>query len=379
MSVRKFGDRWGVDVGVDGQRQRLRSPENSRQGALAFEAQIRKKLLWSQANGTEAIKPPKFAEFAAEWLETYAKANNKPSEIAAKESRLRIHLLPFLGSLRLNEITSFTIEKYKSVKTQAGLHPKTINNHLAILSKCLQTAEEWRRLERAPRVRLFRKVPLPTPGFLTRDECRRVLEAAVGTPWWLMIMLGLHTGLRRAEILALHHEDIDLERRQIHVRHNFSEHVLTVPKSGRFRVVPLSPTLFQELSKLPRRSGYVFTDTAGRPWKVHIASGHLRRIGKRARVPASGNLGWHTFRHTFASHLAMAGVPLVAVKELLGHATLEMTMRYAHLSPQALAYAVSPIDVLGFDEPPAHGTPTALVTEIPNAAPALHRSFFANS
>ena len=71
------------------------------------------------------------------------------------------------------------------------------------------------------------------------------------------------------------------------------------------------------------------------------AKGPLRRARVRAGITA---LGWHDLRHTFASHLTMRGVPLKAVQELLGHATIEMTMRYAHLSPTVAQDAVRLLD-----------------------------------
>lgn len=378
MSVKKYGDRWGIDVEVGNRRLRLRSPENSRQGALAHEAHIRKKLLWQQQHPEEAIKPPTFAEFVPEWLDTYVRANNKPSEIYAKESRLRVHLVPFFGHLRLNEITGLWIERYKSLKVKEGLHPKTVNNQLAILSKCLRIAEEWKLLDEAPRVRLLRKIPLPEIRFLSHDECRRILDAAVGTTWWTMILIALHAGLRRCEILALRHEDIDLERQQLHVRRSFSRDVLSSPKNYRSRVVPLSRTLHAALSRLERGDGYVFTDAAGAPWNGAPASWQLCRIGRRAGVPAKGDLGWHTLRHSFASHLAMAGVPLLMIKDLLGHGTIEMTMRYAHLAPSALAHAVTPLETLGSASGPSHGTFTALRPLDANGALPVSDHFFAN-
>ena len=64
----------------------------------------------------------------------------------------------------------------------------------------------------------------------------------------------------------------------------------------------------------------------------------LKRIAKRAQLEP---FGWHVLRHTFASHLVMTGVPLKAVQELLGHSTIEMTMRYAHLSPDVTREAVA--------------------------------------
>lgn len=68
----------------------------------------------------------------------------------------------------------------------------------------------------------------------------------------------------------------------------------------------------------------------------------LRRVSRRAGLRKTG---WHMLRHTFASHLAMRGVPIRTISELLGHATIQMTMRYAHLSPNVARDAVNQLDV----------------------------------
>lgn len=75
-----------------------------------------------------------------------------------------------------------------------------------------------------------------------------------------------------------------------------------------------------------------------------LSVGSARRFWRATRKAGLRHIGWHTLRHTFASHLAMRGVPLKAVQELLGHATIEMTMRYAHLSPHIPRDAVKLLD-----------------------------------
>jgi site-specific recombinase XerD len=77
-------------------------------------------------------------------------------------------------------------------------------------------------------------------------------------------------------------------------------------------------------------------------WKKGQAKWPLWRACKKAGLRM---IGWHVLRHTFASHLAMRGVPLKAVQELLGHATIEMTMRYAHLAPTVKREAVAQLDL----------------------------------
>ncbi|MSP59835.1 MAG: hypothetical protein EXR72_05745, partial [Myxococcales bacterium] len=89
------------------------------------------------------------------------------------------------------------------------------------------------------------------------------------------------------------------------------------------------------------RGELVFSDDGGKMLKKGYCRWPMWRACKRAGLR---RIGWHVLRHTFASHLAMRGVPLKAVQDLLGHATIEMTMRYAHLAPVVHRVAVEQLD-----------------------------------
>ena len=112
----------------------------------------------------------------------------------------------------------------------------------------------------------------------------------------------------------------------------------TPPKGGRPREVPLSDHAPAALRERPHRGPYVFSTLDGQRRDRHGCTYALYTIAERAgqAVP----FGWHVLRHTFASHLVMRGVPLKAVHELLGHATLDMTLRYAHPAPDVRRDAV---------------------------------------
>ena len=86
-----------------------------------------------------------------------------------------------------------------------------------------------------------------------------------------------------------------------------------------------------------RASGYVFTNAKGKPLNHSWLSYHLDGLCAKA---TSRRISWHTLRHTFASHLAMKGVPLNTVQALLGHSTIVMTMRYAHVAPSTMRAAI---------------------------------------
>ncbi len=147
------------------------------------------------------------------------------------------------------------------------------------------------------------------------------------------IETALHTGMRRSELFNLRWDDVNLRNRLIHVRDS---------KSGKPREIPIDDTLAATLRVLPSRfgKGYVFPSpaTGGRLTTVQR---QFRNAVKTAEIE---NVRLHDLRHTFASHLVMNGVDIETVAELLGHASIVMTQRYAHLSPHHKTRAVKVLD-----------------------------------
>lgn len=346
MSVRKRKDgRWQISFYYLRNGRRIRHRESAvgarnRSEALAYETCRRRELeagaaLLAQAN------TPLFDEFAREFLDVYAAPNNKPSEVDSKTMILNRHLKPFFGHMRLDRIESQHIDAFKAKQRKAGLKNKTINNQLTVLGKLFNVAKEWRRIASTPRIG-FLATAEPEFDFLDFEEAARLVNAA-DPDWRPMILLGLRTGLRQGELLELRWNDVDLFKGLLRVRRSIWKGQITTPKGGKGRDVPLSNEACTMLRALPSRfSGQlVFPGNDG----AHLTKSQCRhplwRACKRAGLR---RIGWHVLRHTFASHLAMRGAPLKAVQELLGHSTIEMTMRYAHLSPEVGRGAVMLLD-----------------------------------
>ena len=140
--------------------------------------------------------------------------------------------------------------------------------------------------------------------------------------------------MRRGEILGLKWKQVDLN-------HGFI--LLDTTKNGERKEIPIDDTLQEMFSEMPHsiESIHVFTDRDGNPYKSikHSFSTALRKAGIH-------DFRFHDCRHTFASHLVMAGVDLVSVKDLLGHKSLTMTLRYAHLASGHKRKAVNTLDRL---------------------------------
>lgn len=343
MSARKLRSSWWADFRHQGERYRFRSPENSKAGAQAYEAALRQRLargegLKKEVHGKDSDK--RFERFASLWFDRYVRVNNKPSEQRIKESILRMYLLPFFSGRSLEEIKNQDIEAYKGYALKKGVSGKTVNNQLMVLGKLLRSAQEWGFLDAVPRI-IRLKVISQRLDYLTEDECRLVLACPIEPHWKLMILLALRTGMRLGELLGLDWSDINFDLNLITVRRSIVEGVVGTPKNHRERHIPISPLLRQELWRVREKIGWVFRRLKGEPFVHWHATTALKRVCRQIGLR---RIGWHTFRHTFASHLAMKGIPLPVIQSLLGHSSITMTMRYAHLSPTALHSAIARLE-----------------------------------
>jgi integrase len=322
-------------------RYRKKSPLNTREGALLYEATLRRRLAAGEPLVMPATTPPPapatFAEFAREWFETYVTANNKPSERENKEYVLHAHLLPAFGAVAVGAIGSREVERFKSMKSAAGLSNKTVNNLLAVLSKALACAQEWGVIERAPRLKLLRVTP-PAVEVLSDDECERLQTDRAEPMWNLMVLVALRTGLRLGELLGLQWVDVDLSAPCLTVQHSLVRGVLGTPKNHKIRTVPLAPDVVRAMSSRTARRRFLFDQDGGEPTTPARASGALARMCQRA---GTRRITWHILRHTFATQLCQGRVPIRDVQALLGHSSLLMTQRYTHVRQEHLAAAVN--------------------------------------
>jgi integrase len=342
MAVRKIHNWWWVDLRYRRTRYRKRSPENSQAGAKAYELVLRQTLAQGQSIDNpkpEAVKT--FAEFADEWFETYVKTNNKPSEQRAKESTIRVHLKPCFGNLLLGQITSAHIERYKADKLKTGLCPKSINIHLTILGTCMASAIEWGLPATKPKIRRLRVQP-PRTDFLDEQETVLLISDRSEPMWNTMILLAARTGMRLGELFGLDWTDVDLERGLITVRTSVVRGIASTPKNHKIRYIPMTSDLIKALRCYRKqKTGLVFYRESGTFLGHRMAENAIHRICRRVGLRL---FGWHTLRHTFASHLVSRNAPLRAVQELLGHSTMAMTERYAHLAPSTLRQAIAVLD-----------------------------------
>lgn len=336
MSVIKRSKKWWVDFSYKGIRYRLPSPDNTQTGAKSYEAILRQRIALGK-DLIPKIKPlaPKFKDFAEKWFESYVKINNKPSAIKNKKTHLYSSLIPYFGKKRITDITSLDIEEFKSKKLKT-ITPKTINNQVGTLMKCLRTAIDWEILEKVPRTKPL-KVSPPDFDFLSEDEANRLLASSKG-PYYTAVLLALHTGMRFGELMALDWKNVNFISKQISVKQSFSNGVLGSTKSNRIRYIPMTTDVFNHLIGKNKKEGFVLKGPDNIRFRPEYSRLELQEICKRANLR---HIGWHKLRHTFASRLAEKGVPMVAIKELMGHSDIRTTMRYAHLGQHTLREAIT--------------------------------------
>ncbi len=350
MSVRKRGNKWMVDIVYqfpDGNTERIRkvSPVQTRRGAEQYEREVRLSLLegtFANSGKEEEEVIPTFKEFSELFINSYAIPNNKPSEVKTKRAHLKRYLLPVFGSKPLSRIRLRDIEAFKGRLLKASLKAKTINNVLTTLNRMLRYAVELEILETVPDVRKL-KTERPDFDYLQPQEAEKLLEAATYNPeWHAMIYVALKTGLRYGELSELRWKDLDLPNGLMHVKRSYYDGNITSPKSGKPRLIPLSTATIKLLRGIRHlKSELVFCKPDGGRHIHRRADVALKRCCAKAGLRP---IGWHVLRHTFASHLVGKGIHLRTIQELLGHASIAMTERYAHTSTELIRGAVEALD-----------------------------------
>jgi integrase len=168
--------------------------------------------------------------------------------------------------------------------------------------------------------------------YLSKENCQTLINTCQGNTKVITIT-ALNTGMRKGEILSLKWDHVDLE-------HGFI--ILDRTKNGERREIPINETLRITLQGVTRRLDvpYVFFDpVTGKPYQDV-----KRSFNTAVRRASIRDFHFHDLRHAFAYHLVMAGVDITTVARLLGHKSLTMTFRYAHLAPDHMMKAVNVLD-----------------------------------
>jgi len=264
-----------------------------------------------------------FEKFADEFIELYSKQNKKSWR--RDETSLK-NLKPFFKGKMLRDVGPELVERYKA-KRKTEVSPATVNREIAFLKTMFNKAVEWGRLELSPlkNVKKF-KEDNGRERILTNEETKRLVEAATSHLRPILI-IALNTGMRRGEILGLKWNNIELSKRCIHIEDS---------KAGKPRSIPMNGLVIEAMSIIPQNSEYVFYNPKTKG-PIQDVKTSFKTTCREAKIKG---LRFHDLRHTAATRMIEAGVDLVTVSKILGHSSIQMTMRYAHPTPENMRRAV---------------------------------------
>lgn len=194
------------------------------------------------------------------------------------------------------------------------------------------------------------RIEKKTPEFYTKEEIQRFFAQDMKLEYRNAFLVLLHTGMRFAELANLTWQDIDLDKRLIHVRpkENFKAKTF-----NSIRKIPMNEVVFNiftVLSMNTEKSEYPICSVEGHKLREKLLYDRCQGVGKKANI--EGQISLHKFRHTFASHLVQNRAPIEYVQKLLGHASINETMVYAHLRSEDLHSEVKILENL-FNMKPA--------------------------
>jgi len=314
MAIFKKNKTWYIDYYVDGQRKREAVGSNLKMAEKVI-AKRKVQIAENRFLDVESKAGCSFETLSKQYME-YAKTSKGSW---SRDQRSIKVLSRWFGNRPLFKITALAVEKFKNERrTQVG--PASVNRELACLKHMFTKAIHWKMASANPvkMVKLFREENARL-RYLTKEEIKRLCHEC---PEHIrpIVLVALFTGMRKSEILGLKWDDLDFQQKLIYIRHT---------KNGRAKEIPMSADVYGVLRALPFRSQYIFSKSNGERI-VDIRTAFENAVS-RAQID---NFVFHDLRHTFASYLVMSGVDLLTVKELLGHRTITMTLRYAHLSPK---------------------------------------------
>jgi len=315
---------------------------------------------------------PTFEEFSNQWFENYCKVEKRETQWIDDLRIIRRSLLPAFGSIKLNELRKTDLEnlkiqlrrKIKRNKGETFIKPRTVNIALGLAKKILATAVDWDLISSNPfaGVKLL-KLGAQTFDYWRPDERDKFLQfcKSIDPDFYEIVLIACHTGLRWGELAGLQRCRLDFDRRMVTVAAGYSfrlKKLLPQTKNGEIKDVPMNELVYKTLKSR------IFNKADESVFKLSLLDHPNRRLKKIAEMAGVKSIRFHDLRHTFASCLAMKGVPILTIKELMRHKSIQMTLRYSHLHPDHLRGATDVLCDSAFEaqEPAMLGVARASVS-----------------
>jgi integrase len=354
-SIYKKGNTWYIryDVprGIDRKRRQVAKACTGMTKKQA-EHQLREIERQITRGAYQTPRQQTLGQFLDEWL-THVRGGLAASTFANYRGLVRAHIRPALGHYPLEKLMPLDIQRLYTELQRAGsnhhtkgqpLSAKSIKNIHSVLRKALAQVVRWRLLVQNPAEAVsLPRCTRPTTTALNPTELQRLMLAITPaeSPWRIPLLIAIGTGMRRGEIRALQWQDFDPEQRLLVVRRALSpvtnsQIVVKGTKTGKIRVVALNDSLVQALNQ--HRDTTKFNTP--RDWICCRENGDYHRPVSFSRdfTQLMGTLKLkitlHGLRHTHATALLAAGIPVKVISERLGHASVIITQDiYAHVLP----------------------------------------------
>ncbi len=335
MATYKRGGVYWFGFVWQGERVQRSTHQHSRRVAEQIEAAHRTALAKGEVGLIQRKRAPILQHFAQRFIDfVQTRSSAKPATVSFYSQKLArlLDYKPF-AKARLDHIDEGLIEAYVQHRRQK-VCPASVNRELATLRRLLRLAQEWKVIDRVPRIHLL-------PGERTRDfvlSADQEQEYLMAAPFPLKdaAVLMLDTGLRSGEALGLQWPDIHL------TGPNGAKFGYLEVKEGKSRSasrkLPLTGRVCSMLLRHPRVSTWLFTnERMDGPLSRFTLEGQHARTRKALSLHADFVL--HSLRHTFGTRLGEEGVDVFTLMKIMGHSTVEMTRRYVHPTPEIVTRA----------------------------------------
>ena len=342
--VTKKKGRWAVDFYDQHGKRRLKTlPKDATKAeARKLLREIEQEVEQRKWMPTKSI--PTFPEVAQEWLE-YKKPNVRFSSWDGYRGHVDHHFHDFNG-LKINRITTASVEKFIRKKQEAGTHIGTLRKIIVTLNQIVKYAVRHNYLahnpvrdaERPKRSQHVDEKQKTHADFkiLTPSQITALFDAVSNPKYKTLFMLAVMGGLRQGELLGSKWSDLDLQNNQIHVQRTYNKKTWYKPKSKTSdRRVDLGPAMIKALKKWklacpPNKLDLIFPSEAGNPLQEACM---VRRYYKPALEKAEApKIRFYDLRHTYASLLIEQGENIKYIQNQLGHSSPVVTLEvYAHL------------------------------------------------